>query len=76
VAGAWLPVLGERVCTTDTAPHTLEPGETRTEAFGWYGTIRRNGSTDPLPPGQYQVRGEAGSMGASRVVAIIVRGAA
>ena len=76
VNGTWVPILGERLCTTDTTEHALDPGETRTEAFLWWGLVRRNGQTESLPPGTYPIRGQAGSMGASRTVTITVSGAA
>jgi hypothetical protein len=76
VSGDWVPILGERICTTDTTEQALDPGATRSEAFLWYGQVRRNGRTESLAPGTYQVRGEAGSMGASRAVTITVVGAA
>jgi hypothetical protein len=76
VAGAWVPILGERVCTTDTTEHALDAGQTRTEAFGWHGHVRRNGQTELLAPGTYLIRGQAGTMGASRTVTITVAGAA
>jgi hypothetical protein len=76
VNGVWLPILGERICTTDTTEHALDAGKTRTEAFGWYGHVRRNGQTELLAPGTYLIRGQAGTMGASRAVTITVGGAA
>ncbi len=76
VNGTWVPVLGERVCTGDMAEHALDPGNTRTEAFSWSGQVRRNGRTESLPPGTYQIRGEAGSRGTSGTVTITVSGAA
>ena len=72
VDGTWVPMLAGRLCTTSITEHALEPGQTRTELFLWSGRIRRNDESESLPAGTYCVRAEAGAMGASEAVAIIV----
>jgi hypothetical protein len=76
VGGTWLPILAERICTEDMAEQGLDPGKARTEAFSWFGAVRRNGRTEFLPAGTYEARGEAGSVGVSRAVTITIVGAA
>ena len=59
--GESLAIADRRVCVTDYVEHSLAPGESRTEAMSWSGSVRKDDSTELLPPGTYEVRGAAGS---------------
>jgi hypothetical protein len=68
----------DRVCTMDLRPHTLEPGESRTEVVGWTGLVQIGHGPDAvhrLPAGEYEVRGAAGWVAASAPVIVTLRDA-
>ena len=50
-----------RYCSMDVMPYFLGPGEARTEQWNWRGSIWARKNIRELPPGEYDVLGQAGS---------------
>jgi hypothetical protein len=53
-------VVESRPCTADIMPLELGPGEQRTEEFEWSGEVLIGAVRQLLPPGVYELRGQAG----------------
>jgi hypothetical protein len=54
-----LPAVIPRVCTMDSRPYYLDPGEHDTQTFTWLAEVRED-VNQPLPPGTYSIVGVAG----------------
>jgi hypothetical protein len=65
-------LINHRGCTDDLVEQGLDPGESRTEAFTWDGTVLSGGSLVALQPGRYHVIGVAGEKYASALLAVTV----
>jgi hypothetical protein len=61
-----------RGCTQDVVELWLDPGQTRTESWGWYGGIWTDQGGEVLPAGRYRLYGTAGSWVSSNGIVIEV----
>ena len=61
-----------RGCTQDAVQLWLDPGQTRTENWGWYGGVWIDQGGEVLPPGWYHLYGVAGSWVSSNGIVIEV----